>query len=57
VLFEVVLLRVVEPLSAWLMPVVDVSEEPDPRTTAQAGMAANGPRPMDLARVSGSTIR
>ncbi|MGH3915950.1 MAG: amino acid adenylation domain-containing protein, partial [Pseudonocardiaceae bacterium] len=41
--------QVVEP-SDWLMPVVDVSEEPDPRTAAQAWMAADMARPMDLTR-------
>ncbi|MGH3971719.1 MAG: amino acid adenylation domain-containing protein [Pseudonocardiaceae bacterium] len=42
--------QVVKPLSKWLMPFVDVSEESDPRTTAQALMAADVDRPMDLAR-------
>ncbi|MGH3837233.1 MAG: condensation domain-containing protein, partial [Pseudonocardiaceae bacterium] len=42
--------QVLEPLSEWLMPVVDVSEEPDPCTAAQAWMAADVARPMDLAR-------
>ncbi|MBV9730435.1 MAG: non-ribosomal peptide synthetase, partial [Pseudonocardiales bacterium] len=42
--------QVVEPLSEWPMPVVDVSEEPDPRTAALAWMAADVARPMDLAR-------
>ena len=42
--------QVVEPLSEWLMPVVDVSEEPDPHKAAEDWMAANVARPMDLAR-------
>jgi nonribosomal peptide synthetase DhbF len=42
--------QIVEPLSGWLMPVVDVSEEPDPHLAAQAWMAADVARPMDLAR-------
>ena len=41
--------QVVEP-SEWLLPVVDASEEPDPRTAAQAWMTADVARPMDLAR-------
>ncbi|MGH2731776.1 MAG: condensation domain-containing protein, partial [Actinomycetota bacterium] len=39
--------QVVEP-SDWLMPVVDVSEESDPRMAAEAWMAADAARPMDL---------
>ncbi|MDQ3761149.1 MAG: amino acid adenylation domain-containing protein [Actinomycetota bacterium] len=42
--------QVVKPLSKWLMPFVDVSEEPDPRAAAQAWMVADVDRPMDLAR-------
>ncbi|MGH3693671.1 MAG: amino acid adenylation domain-containing protein [Pseudonocardiaceae bacterium] len=42
--------QVVKPLSKWLMPFVDVSDEPDPRTAAQAWLAADVDRPMDLAR-------
>jgi len=42
--------QIVEPLSEWLMPVIDVSEEPDPNTAAQAWMGADVARPMDLAR-------
>ncbi|MBV9032276.1 MAG: non-ribosomal peptide synthetase, partial [Pseudonocardiales bacterium] len=42
-------LQVVEPLSDWSMPVVDVSEQPDPRTAAEAWMTADVARPMDLA--------
>jgi amino acid adenylation domain-containing protein/non-ribosomal peptide synthase protein (TIGR01720 family) len=42
--------QVVEPLPEWLMPVVDVSEESDPSTAAQAWMAADVARPVDLAR-------
>ncbi|MGH3550594.1 MAG: amino acid adenylation domain-containing protein [Pseudonocardiaceae bacterium] len=42
--------QVVKPLAKWLMPFVDVSAEPDPRGTAQAWMAADVDRPMDLAR-------
>jgi amino acid adenylation domain-containing protein len=42
--------QVLKPLSKWLMPFVDASEAPDPRTTAQAWMAADVDRPMDLAR-------
>jgi amino acid adenylation domain-containing protein len=42
--------QVVEPLSEWLMPVVDVSEEPDPHMAAEDWMAADVARPMDLAR-------
>jgi len=42
--------QVVEAFSDWLMPVVDVSEEPDPRTAALAWMAADVARPMDLTR-------
>jgi len=41
--------QIVEPLSEWLMPVVDVSEEPDPRMTAENWIAADVARPMDLA--------
>ena len=41
--------QVVKPLSKWSMPFVDVCEELDPRTTAQAWMAADVDRPMDLA--------
>ncbi len=40
--------QIVEPLPDWLMPVVDVSEGPDPHTAAQAWMAADVARPMDL---------
>ncbi|MBV9162616.1 MAG: amino acid adenylation domain-containing protein, partial [Pseudonocardiales bacterium] len=42
--------QVVEAFSGWLMPVVDVSEEPDPRTAALAWMTADVARPMDLTR-------
>jgi nonribosomal peptide synthetase DhbF len=42
--------QVVEQFSDWTMPVVDVSGEPDPRMAAQAWMATNMARPMDLAR-------
>ncbi|MGH3848099.1 MAG: AMP-binding protein, partial [Pseudonocardiaceae bacterium] len=42
--------QVVEQFPEWLMPVIDVSEEPDPRTAAQEWMAADVARPMDLAR-------
>ncbi|MGH3702663.1 MAG: condensation domain-containing protein, partial [Pseudonocardiaceae bacterium] len=42
--------QVVEPLLEWLMPMVDVSEKPDPRTAAQAWMAADVARPIDLTR-------
>lgn len=41
--------QVFEPLSEWLMPVVDVSEESDPHTAAHTWMAADVARPMDLA--------
>ncbi|MBV9162339.1 MAG: amino acid adenylation domain-containing protein [Pseudonocardiales bacterium] len=41
--------QVVEPLSEWLMPVVDVSEEADPHMAAEDWMAADMARPMDLA--------
>ncbi|MGB9279721.1 MAG: amino acid adenylation domain-containing protein [Pseudonocardiaceae bacterium] len=41
--------QVVTPLVKWLMPFVDVSEEPDPRTTGQAWMTSDVDRPMDLA--------
>ncbi|MGH3874952.1 MAG: condensation domain-containing protein [Pseudonocardiaceae bacterium] len=40
--------QILQPLSDWLMPVVDVSQEPDPRTAAQEWMAADVARPMDL---------
>jgi amino acid adenylation domain-containing protein len=42
--------QVVEPLSEWLMSMVDVSEEPDPRMAAEDWIAADVARPMDLAR-------
>ncbi|MGH8903402.1 MAG: condensation domain-containing protein, partial [Egibacteraceae bacterium] len=42
--------QVVEPLADWLMPLVDVSKESDPRAAARAWMAADVARPMDLAR-------
>ncbi|MGH3429298.1 MAG: AMP-binding protein, partial [Mycobacteriales bacterium] len=41
--------QVVQPLSEWLMPVVDVSDESDPLAAAQAWMTADVARPMDLA--------
>ncbi|MGH3941363.1 MAG: amino acid adenylation domain-containing protein [Pseudonocardiaceae bacterium] len=41
--------QVVEP-SDWLMPFVDVSEESDPCTAAQAWLATDVGRPMDLTR-------
>ncbi|MBV8992303.1 MAG: amino acid adenylation domain-containing protein, partial [Pseudonocardiales bacterium] len=42
--------QIVEPWSDWLMPVVDVSAESDPRTVAEAWMATDTARPMDLTR-------
>ena len=42
--------QVVEPLSKWLMPVIDVSGEPDPHMAAEDWIAADVARPMDLAR-------
>ncbi len=42
--------QVVEPLSKWLMPVIDVSEEPDPHMAAEDWIAADVARPMNLAR-------
>ncbi|MGH3855800.1 MAG: condensation domain-containing protein, partial [Pseudonocardiaceae bacterium] len=42
--------QVVQLSSDWLMPVVDVSAEPDPHTAAQAWMTADMARPMDLTR-------
>ena len=42
--------QVVEPLSEWLMSMVDVSEEPDPRMAAEAWIATDVARPMDLTR-------
>ncbi|MGH3769933.1 MAG: amino acid adenylation domain-containing protein [Pseudonocardiaceae bacterium] len=42
--------QVVAPLSDWLMPVVDVSGEPDPHTAARAWMTTDMARPMDLTR-------
>ncbi|MBV9010721.1 MAG: amino acid adenylation domain-containing protein [Pseudonocardiales bacterium] len=41
--------QVVQPLSEWLMPLVDVSDEPDPLAAAQEWMALDMARPMDLA--------
>jgi amino acid adenylation domain-containing protein len=40
--------QIVQPLSEWLMPVVDVSDDSDPRAAAQAWMARDMARPMDL---------
>jgi amino acid adenylation domain-containing protein len=40
--------QVIEMSSDWMMPVVDVSEEPDPRATARAWMTADVARPMNL---------
>ncbi|MGH3845551.1 MAG: amino acid adenylation domain-containing protein, partial [Pseudonocardiaceae bacterium] len=40
--------QVIEPSLDWLMPVVDVSEESDPRAAADAWIAADVARPMDL---------
>lgn len=40
--------QVFEPLVNWLMPVVDVSNETDPHTSAQAWMTTDMARPMDL---------
>ncbi|MGH3857418.1 MAG: AMP-binding protein, partial [Pseudonocardiaceae bacterium] len=42
--------QVVQPSSGWLMPVVDVSKEPDPHAAAQAWMTADIAKPMDLTR-------
>ncbi|MGH3754498.1 MAG: amino acid adenylation domain-containing protein [Pseudonocardiaceae bacterium] len=42
--------QIVEPLPDWPMPVIDASEESDPHTAAQAWMAADVARPMDLTR-------
>jgi Condensation domain len=42
--------QIVEPSPDWLMPVIDISEEPDPRKVAHAWMTADVARPMDLAR-------
>jgi amino acid adenylation domain-containing protein len=42
--------QIIEPLSEWLMPVIDVSEEPDPRMAAENWIAVDVARPMDLAR-------
>jgi amino acid adenylation domain-containing protein len=41
--------QVVAPRSDWLMPVLDVTEEPDPRAAAYEWMAADVSRPMNLA--------
>ncbi len=40
--------QIVAPSSDWLMPVICVSEEPDPSAAAQAWMTADMARPMDL---------
>ncbi|PZS11642.1 MAG: non-ribosomal peptide synthetase, partial [Pseudonocardiales bacterium] len=42
--------QIVEPLSDWLMPFLDLSEEFDPNAVVQAWMAADVARPMDLTR-------
>src|SRR5207244_1830678 len=42
--------QVIELAPDWLMPVVDVSHEPDPPGAARAWMTADMARPMDLAR-------
>ncbi len=42
--------QIFEPLSDWVMPFLDVSQESDPRTAAQAWMAADVAQPMDLTR-------
>lgn len=41
--------QIVGPLPEWLLPVVDVSEEPDPQVTAENWIATDVARPMDLA--------
>jgi amino acid adenylation domain-containing protein len=42
--------QIAEPLPEWLMPVIDVSEEPDPHMAAEDWIAADVARPVDLAR-------
>jgi amino acid adenylation domain-containing protein/non-ribosomal peptide synthase protein (TIGR01720 family) len=42
--------QVVESSLDWFLSIVDISEDPDPRTAAQAWMTADMARPMDLTR-------
>ncbi|MGH3853478.1 MAG: amino acid adenylation domain-containing protein, partial [Pseudonocardiaceae bacterium] len=42
--------QIVESSLDWLMPVVDVSDDPDPGAAAEEWMTADVARPMDLAR-------
>jgi hypothetical protein len=39
--------QIVNPPNAWLLPIIDVSSEADPRTAAEAWMAADLARPID----------
>ena len=42
--------QVLEPTHQWAMPMIDVSDDPDPTVAAHAWMTADLSRPMDLAR-------